>query len=168
MLETCVKGFFADGFGSLREAFAANFDEGLEVGAACCATWNGETVADLWGGFFDEAKTQPWEKDTITCVYSTTKTMVALTALMLADRGSLDFDAPVARYWPEFAANGKEHIKVSHLMSHSSGLSGWTEPLQTGDLYDWEKMTSRLAAQAPLWEPGTASGYHVISFGFLV
>jgi CubicO group peptidase (beta-lactamase class C family) len=168
MPENTVHGFVADKFSAVREAFEENLASGADVGASCCITVEGETVADLWGGFADEAKTRPWEKDTIINVYSTTKTMTALTALLIADRGLLDFDAPVAQYWPEFAANGKEKIKVSHLMSHSSGLSGWTEPLKTEDLYDWDKMTSLLAAQAPLWEPGTASGYHVTSFGHLV
>jgi CubicO group peptidase (beta-lactamase class C family) len=125
-------------------------------------------VVDLWGGFADAAKTKAWEKDTIVNVYSTTKTMTALTALLLADRGELDFDAPVARYWPQFAANGKERIKVSHLMSHSAGLSGWRERVTTEDLYDWDKVTALLAAQAPLWEPGTAPGYHAITQGYLV
>ena len=139
------------------------------MGASCCATLDGETVVDLWGGFADEKKTRPWQPDTIVNVYSTTKTMTALTALLLADRGELDFDAPVARYWPEFAANGKERIKVSQVMSHSSGLCAWREPItDPGDLYDWEKMTSLLAAQAPLWEPGTASGYHMFTLGFLI
>ena len=94
--------------------------------------------------------------------------MTALTALLLADRGELDFDAPVARYWPEFAANGKADIKVSHLMAHSAGLSGWREKITTEDLYDWDKVCALLAAQAPLWEPGTASGYHAITQGYLV
>jgi CubicO group peptidase (beta-lactamase class C family) len=168
MPESSVNGFVADRFIPVRDAFETNLAGGADVGASCCVTLEGETVADLWGGFSDPAKTRPWARDTIVNVFSTTKTMTALTALMLADRGELDFDAPVARYWPEFAANGKERIKVSHLMSHSSGLSAWSEPLKTDDLYDWEKMTSLLAAQAPLWEPGTASGYHVVSFGFLV
>jgi CubicO group peptidase (beta-lactamase class C family) len=168
MPESTVHGFVADKFTSVRRAFEANFVGGADVGASCCATLDGETVVDLWGGFADQAQTQPWKRNTIVNVFSTTKTMSTLTALLLADRGELDFDAPVARYWPEFAANGKERIKVSHLMSHSSGLSGWKEPLKTEDLYDWEKMTSLLAAQAPLWEPGTASGYHVVSFGFLI
>ncbi len=168
MPETTVHGFAADKFSPVRDAFEANFASGADVGASCCATLEGETIIDLWGGFADEAKTRPWERDTIVNVFSTTKTMTALTALLLADRGELDFDAPVARYWPEFAANDKERIKVSHLMSHSSGLSGWREPLTTEDLYDWEKMTSLLAAQAPLWEPGSRSGYHVVTFGFLV
>ena len=168
MSDNTVHGFVADRFDAVREAFSVNLASGADVGASCCATVDGETVVDLWGGLADEAKTRPWEKDTIANVFSTTKTMTALTALLLADRGELDFDAPVARYWPEFAANGKAAIRVSHLMSHSSGLSGWKAPLATDDLYDWEKATSLLAAQAPLWEPGTASGYHVTTFGFLL
>lgn len=168
MPESTVHGFVADQFTSVRDAFEENLAGGADVGASCCATLEGETIVDLWGGFADQEKTRPWERDTIVNVFSTTKTMTALTALLLADRGELDFDAPVARYWPEFAANGKGRIKVSHLMSHSSGLSGWKERLKTEDLYDWDKMTSLLAAQEPLWEPGSASGYHVVSFGFLV
>jgi CubicO group peptidase (beta-lactamase class C family) len=168
MPEITAQGFVADRFTPVRDAFERNLVSAADVGASCCITLEGETVVDLWGGFADPAKTRPWEHNTIVNVFSTTKTMTALTALLLADRGELDLDAPVARYWPEFAANGKERIKVSHLMSHSSGLSGWREPLKTDDLYDWQKMTSLLAAQAPLWEPGTASGYHVVSFGFLV
>ena len=164
-----VQGFVAHEFRSVRDAFQENLASGADVGASCCATLRGETVVDLWGGFTDEGKSRLWEKDTILNVYSTTKTMVALTALLMADRGQLDFDAPVAKYWPEFAANGKAGIKVSHLMSHASGLSGWKEPVTAvEDLYDWERMTSLLAAQAPLWEPGTASGYHSITFGFLI
>ena len=120
-------------------------------------------VVDLWGGWADEAKTRPWDKDTIVNVYSTTKTMTFLCALILADRGELDFDAPVARYWPQFAAGGKAAVKVSHLMAHSAGLSGWRETITTADLYDWEKVTALLAAQTPLWEPGTKSGYHAIT-----
>ena len=169
MPENNIHGFVVEEFRAVRDAFEANFASGADVGASCCGTLDGETVVDLWGGFVDQEKTRPWEKDTILTVYSTTKTMAALTALLLADRGQLDFAAPVAKYWPEFAANGKERVKVSHVMSHASGLSGWREPVQSmEDLYDWEKMTSLLAAQAPLWEPGTASGYHSITFGFLV
>ncbi len=165
---TDVQGFVRSGFEPVRDVFAANLASGADVGASFCATKDGETIADLWGGYADAGKTRPWERDTIVNVYSTTKTMTALTALLLADRGLLDFDAPVARYWPEFAANGKAGIKVSHLMSHSSGLSGWAEKITKHDLYDWEKMTSLLAAQAPFWEPGTAPGYHAITQGYLV
>jgi CubicO group peptidase (beta-lactamase class C family) len=163
-----ANGFVQDRFAGIRTAFEANLASGEDVGASFCATLEGETVADLWGGWADEARTRPWERDTIVNVYSTTKTMTALTALLLADRGALDFDAPVARYWPEFAANGKERIKVSHVMSHAAGLSGWKEPIRREDIYDWDKVTALLAAQAPFWEPGTACGYHAITQGFLV
>jgi CubicO group peptidase (beta-lactamase class C family) len=168
MADGSVQGFTDERHAPVRAAFEANLASGAEVGAAFCATLEGETVVDLWGGFADAAGTQPWEEDTIVNVYSTTKTMTALTALILADRGELDFDAPVARYWPEFAANGKERVKVSHLMSHAAGLSGWKQPITTEDLYDWEKVTALLAAQAPYWEPGTASGYHALTQGYLV
>jgi CubicO group peptidase (beta-lactamase class C family) len=168
MTDVAIHGFTHDGFENVHKAFEENFTSGAEVGASYCATRNGETVVDLWGGFADAARTRPWVKDTIVNVYSTTKTMTALTALLLADRGQLDFDAPVARYWPEFAANGKSRVKVSHLMSHSAGLSGWKEKITKNDLYDWEKATSLLAAQAPFWEPGTAPGYHAMTQGYLV
>ncbi|MCA8891508.1 MAG: beta-lactamase family protein [Hyphomonas sp.] len=163
-----VGGIADERFAAVREKFAQNLADGTDIGASFCVTRDGETVIDLWGGWADEERTRPWEKDTIVNVYSTTKTMTALTALLLADQGKLDFDAPVAEYWPEFAASGKEAIKVSHLMSHSAGLAGWTDPLDKQDLYDWEKATSLLAAQAPMWEPGTVPGYHALTQGYLV
>jgi CubicO group peptidase (beta-lactamase class C family) len=168
MADGSVEGFTLDRYAPVRAAFEANLASDAEVGASFCATVEGETVVDLWGGFADAAKTRPWRKDTLVNVYSTTKTMTALCALILADRGELDFDAPVARYWPEFAANGKTDIKASHLMSHAAGLSGWKEPITTEDLYDWDKATALLAAQAPLWPPGSQSGYHAITQGYLV
>jgi CubicO group peptidase (beta-lactamase class C family) len=128
---------------------------------------DGRTVVDIWGGAIDDAGT-PWAEDTIINVWSTTKTMTALTALLLADRGELDFHQRVAHYWPEFAANGKGDIEVRHVMAHTAGLSGWDEPMTEADVCDWEKATSLLAAQAPWWEPGTASGYHALSQGYLV
>ena len=163
-----LNGMALGRFAPLREAFAANFTSGDEVGASFCATVEGETVVDLWGGWADEARTRAWQSDTIINVYSTTKTMTALVALLLADRGELDFGAPVARYWPEFAANGKAEVKISHLMSHSAGLPDWHEPITNDDLYDWEKVTRLLADQAPDWVPGTEPGYHSVTFGYLV
>jgi CubicO group peptidase (beta-lactamase class C family) len=165
---TDIHGFAKPGFEKVRDTFAANFDSGADLGASYCVTHNGETVVDLWGGYADAGKTKPWVKDTIVNVYSTTKTMTALTALMLADRGLIDFMAPVAKYWPQFAANGKANITVAQLMSHSAGLSGWKETISKADFYDWEKATSLLAAQAPFWEPGTAPGYHGLTQGYLV
>ena len=161
-------GFVQDKYAAAKTAFEANFERGDDVGASFCATKDGETVVDIWGGFADEAKSRPWTKDTIVNVYSTTKTMTFLCALFLADQGVIDFDAPVSAYWPEFAANGKAAVKVSHLMAHSAGLSGWRETISKDDLYDWEKCVSLLAAQSPLWEPGTKSGYHAITQGYLV
>src|SRR5580704_9996692 len=158
MADGSIDGFVRDRFAAVRATFENNLATGADVGASFAATVNGEMVVDLWGGWADEAKTRPWEKDTIVNVYSTTKTMTFLCALIVADRGAIDFDAPVAKYWPEFAANGKAEIKVSHLMAHSAGLSGWKEKLTKDDLYDWDKMTTLLAAQAPLWTPGTQSG----------
>jgi CubicO group peptidase (beta-lactamase class C family) len=161
-------GFTQEKYAEARKAFDGNLASGDDIGASFAATVNGELVVDVWGGYADAAKTKPWVKDTIVNVYSTTKTVTALTALLLADRGLIDFDAPVAKYWPEFAANGKSNIKVSHLMSHSSGLSGWKETITKETLYDWDKATALLAAQAPFWEPGTAPGYHALTQGYLV
>lgn len=168
MADGMVQGFTDDRFAGVRKQFEKNLSDGTDIGASFCVTRDGETLVDLWGGFADPEKTRPWEKDTIVNVYSTTKTITALVALYLADKGLIDFDAPVAEYWPEFAANGKEKVKVSHLMSHSAGLPGWAEPVDKDILYDWDRATSLLAAQAPMWEPGTASGYHALSQGYLV
>jgi len=168
MADGDVSGFVREDMTGVRDEFAKNFTDGAEVGACFCATIEGETVADLIGGYADAARTRVWERDTIVNVYSTTKTMAALTALLIADRGELDFSAPVARYWPEFAANGKDDITVAQVMSHSAGLSGWREPMRPEDLYVWEKATGLLAAQEPFWKPGTASGYHAVTQGFLI
>ena len=153
-------------FDAVRERFAANFDAGLEWGASVAVTRRGETVVDLWGGDAD-GDGRPWERDTIVNVWSTTKTMAAVCMLMLADRGEIDLDAPIARYWPEFAANGKEAITMAQVMGHTAGLSGWDPAITPEDLYDWEKATTILAAQAPMWEPGAFSGYHLITQGYL-
>jgi CubicO group peptidase (beta-lactamase class C family) len=155
-------------FDPLRELFAAKFESGEDLGASLALNIDGEMVVDLWGGWADEARTVPWAHDTIICVFSTTKTMTSLAALVLVDRGELDLDATVAKYWPEFAANGKAGIKVRHLLSHTSGVSGWEQPITVEDLYDWDKSTALLAAQAPWYPPGTASGYHALTFGHLI
>jgi len=152
----------------MRDLLAANLASGADLGASVAVAVEGEIVVDLWGGWSDPAKTVPWGRDTITNVWSSTKTMMALCALALVERGELDVFSPVARYWPEFAANGKEAVEVRHLLSHTSGVSGWAQPVQVSDIYDWEKSTSMLAAQAPWWEPGTASGYHALNQGHLV
>jgi CubicO group peptidase (beta-lactamase class C family) len=155
-------------FEPLRELFAAKLESGEDLGASLAVTMDGDMVVDLWGGWADEARTVPWNENTIACVFSTTKTMTALAALVLVDRGELDLDANVAKYWPEFAARGKAGIKVRHLLSHMSGVSGWDQPVTFEDVYDWEKSTAMLAAQAPWWEPGTRSGYHAFTYGHLI
>jgi len=163
-----VHGRCDERFEAVRSALAANLDSGDELGASLVLDIDGDIVIDMWGGFCDEARTIGWSADTITNVWSSTKTVTSLAALMLADRGGLDVDAPVARYWPEFAASGKQDVEVRQLMSHSSGVSGLDQPAVVEDLYDWQQATSRMAAQAPWWEPGTASGYHALSYGHLV
>jgi CubicO group peptidase (beta-lactamase class C family) len=163
-----IHGTCADRFEPVRAAFARNVDAREEIGASIVVDLDGEIAVDIWGGYRDEARTEPWEHDTITNVWSTTKTVTSLAALMLVDRGELDVDAPVARYWPEFAANGKQDVLVRQLLGHTSGVSGMEQPVVTEDLYDWEKSTSRYAAQAPWWPPGTASGYHALNYGHLV
>ena len=163
-----IHGNCAPEFEGVKEVFAENFAERDDVGASVAVSLAGETVVDIWGGFRNRAKSLPWEENTIVNVYSTTKTMAALTMLLLADRGELDLYAPVRTYWPEFAANGKEKVEVRHFLSHSAGLSGLDEPLRDEDVYDWDKVVTLLARQAPWWEPGTASGYHALTQGFLI
>ncbi len=163
-----IHGLCDDRFSAVKDAFARNFKDGREVGASFAATIEGETIVDIWGGWADAACTKPWERDTIINVYSTTKVMAALCMHMLVDRGQLDIDAPVAKYWPEFAQAGKEKIPVRYLLSHQSGLAGIVEPLTVEEFYDWDRTVGLLAAQEPLWEPGTASGYHSLTFGHLL
>ncbi len=152
----------------VREALAEQLEHGEELGASIVVDVGGETLLDIWGGWRDEERTTPWDEDTIVNVWSTTKTVTSLAALMLVDRGQLDPYEKVATYWPEFAENGKDQIEVRHLMSHTSGVSGWDQPFVVEDMYDWDKSTARLAEQAPWWEPGTASGYHAQNQGHLV
>jgi len=155
-------------FDRLRGVLDANLESGEELGAAIAVDLDGETVVDLWGGHADVARTRPWERDTIVNVWSTTKEVSALAVLTLVERGLVDVDEPVATYWPEFAQNGKEGVLVRHVMSHTSGVSGWDQPIVLEDIYDREASTERLARQAPWWEPGTASGYHAQNQGHLL
>ncbi|MEM7016239.1 MAG: serine hydrolase domain-containing protein [Pseudomonadota bacterium] len=163
-----IEGQCDEKFAKIREVFEKNFTDHGDIGACFAATLEGEYVIDLWGGHQDAAKTRLWEENTIINVYSTTKTMTFISALMLADQGQLDLEAPVSTYWPEFAANGKENVKVKHFLSHSAGLPGFSRPLENRELYDWDFACADLAAQASWWEPGTQSGYHAITQGYLI
>lgn len=163
-----VQGTNDERFAELRKIFQEHLDSGDDLGASITVNLDGKNVVDLWGGYTSSERTQPWQEDTIVNVWSSSKTIISFAILMLVDRGLLDVHENVAKYWPEFAANGKENIKVRHLLSHTSGLSGWEQPLTREDLYDREKATRLLAAQAPWWEPGTASGYHSLTMGFLL
>jgi CubicO group peptidase (beta-lactamase class C family) len=153
-------------FEKVRRAFEASFAD--EVGAAVAVTLDGEPVVDLWGGWADEAARKPWERDTLVNVYSTTKGMTAICAHKLIEQGRLDVDEPVATYWPEFAAAGKQDLPVRYLLSHKAGLPAVARPLDADAWYDWELATAALAEQEPWWKPGEKHGYHAITFGFLV
>jgi CubicO group peptidase (beta-lactamase class C family) len=155
-------------FAGVKEAFAANFSTHGEVGASVAVMVDGEMVVDLWAGNVDAAGTRPWERDTIVNVYSTTKGMTAICAHRLVEQGKLDLDAPVAKYWPEFAQAGKEDLPVCYLLSHRAGLPAVAKPLQAGSFFAWEVMTEALAEQEPWWEPGTKHGYHAVTYGWLV
>jgi CubicO group peptidase (beta-lactamase class C family) len=163
-----VQGHCDARFAEVRELFERSFDGDEEIGAAICFVLDGETVVDLWGGHVDEARTRPWERDTIVNTYSTTKGLTALCAHQLVERGQLDLDAPVASYWPEFAAAGKGDIPVRWLLSHQAGLPAVRDPLPDDAVVSWDVMTGALAAQEPWWEPGTKHGYHALTYGFLV
>jgi CubicO group peptidase (beta-lactamase class C family) len=163
-----IHGHCDEKFAQVREEFEKNFSERGDVGASFAATINGEYVIDIWGGHRNADRSLPWEENTIANVYSTTKTMTFISALMLSDRGELDLTAPVASYWPEFAANGKQNIPVSNLLCHAAGLPGFDPRLSEAELYDWDTATANLAAQKPWWEPGTQCGYHAITQGYLI
>ena len=163
-----IKGTFDKSFSGVVTAFRRNFEDLGEVGASVAIMREGRLVVDIWAGHSDTGLSQPWKRDTITNVFSITKTMATLSALVLADRGDLDVFKPVADYWPEFAANGKEKIEVRHLMSHTSGLSGWDKKITIREICDWRESTAILAEQKPWWQPGTSSGYHALTQGHLV
>ncbi|MFE1952239.1 serine hydrolase domain-containing protein [Streptomyces sp. NPDC059524] len=165
---TTIGGDVAAGFEPVPEAFAENFAQHGDIGAAVCVYQDGRPVVDLWGGVADRDTGRPWERDTLQLVYSATKGATATAAHMLAQRGLLDLDAPVAKYWPEFAANGKADIPVRWLLSHQAGLVTLDRPVPLAEALSWHPMTAALAAQRPVWPPGTAHGYHGRTWGWLV
>jgi len=165
-----ISGGTATGLETVRDVFAANFarrGDYQEVGAALCVYRDGEKVIDLWGGFADAARTRPWTPDTLVNVWSTTKLAAAVTVARLVDQGLIAYAQPVADVWPEFAAAGKGAITISEVMSHQAGLPGWVEPTTLDDLYDQDLVAARLAAQAPVFAPGTANSYHAVTYGVL-
>jgi CubicO group peptidase (beta-lactamase class C family) len=163
-IEGAIEGETAPGFEAVRDAFAANFAEGAEIGAAVSVYRHGENVVDLWGGIADPQETRPWRRDTLQAVFSTTKGATAACALLLVQRGELDLDAPVQDYWPEFTAP----VKVRWLLTHQAGLPTLDRPVPLADALAWNPAVEALAAQQPFWEPGTEHGYHGITFGWLV
>ncbi len=165
---TPIHGDCDPAFQAVADAFAANFEAGAETGASVCVSVEGRTVVDLWGGWADEARTRPWERDTLVNVWSSTKGVAATAGHVLASRGLLDFEAPVAQYWPEFAQAGKDAMPVKYLFSHQAGLVDIEDEKTPGISRDWEAICAALAASHPLWEPGTANGYHAVTYGWLV
>jgi CubicO group peptidase (beta-lactamase class C family) len=163
-----AQGFVANGFEGVREAFEKNFADGLEVGASFAAYHRGEKVVDLWGGVADDETGRPWDERTLELVFSTTKGVAAICANKLAQEGKLDMDAPVVKYWPEFAAGGKESIPVSHLLSHQAGLAWVDGEMTLEEALSWDPVVDALARQAPVWEPGSQHGYHATTYGWLV
>ena len=163
-----IQGRYDEKFESIVDCYKKQFELGLDIGSSLALTYEGEIVIDIWAGTRDKAQSLPWEENTIVNVFSSTKNATSLAAYVLADQGKLDFSTPVAEYWPEFAQNGKENILVSHIMSHSSGLPGWDEPVAGHDLYDPDKVAALFETQEPWWEPGSAVGYHAISVGNLM
>ena len=168
MNEIEIHGSCDEAFAPVRQAFEQNFRQGTEVGAACAIDIEGERVVDLWAGHADAARTQPWQRDTLVNLFSTTKGLTALCAHKLAAEGRLDVEAPVARYWPEFAQAGKDELPVRWLMGHRAGLAAVKPLLANEALYDWDAMCEALAAQEPWWTPGEKHGYHALTFGWLV
>jgi CubicO group peptidase (beta-lactamase class C family) len=155
-------------FARVREVFDRHFAEGQELGAAFAVFHDGEPVVDLWGGVADRHTGRPWERDTPALAYSCTKAVTATALLLLAERGLVDVRAPVADVWPEFAARGKAGVTVEHLLTHQAGLPAIEEPVPVEEFEDQAAIADRLAGQAPIWAPGTAHGYHALTYGFLV
>ncbi|HEX9258067.1 MAG TPA: serine hydrolase domain-containing protein [Acidimicrobiales bacterium] len=165
---TDVHGRAEPGFERVREAFAANFSKGTEVGAAFCVYKDGRPVVDIWGGVADEATGRPWEEDTTVLVFSTTKGATAVCANLLVQRGELDLDAPVVEYWPEFGAHGKDKVPVRWLLSHRAGVAAVPRGLTVEDVVAWDPVIDALADAEPDWPPGARHGYHALTYGWLV
>ena len=163
-----TQGTCRPGFERVAEAFEKNLQEKGEIGASVCLTVGGETVVDLWGGVADPKTQAPWTRDTVSIVFSCTKGATALCAHVLASRGDLDLDAPVAELWPEFAQHGKERVTTRMMLDHSSAVPAVRAKVKDDGPYDWAYMTERLAAEVPFWEPGTRNGYHGFTFGWTV
>lgn len=163
-----IEGSVDPRFSAVREAFAANFAVHGEVGAGVTLFADGRKVTDLWGGWTGADRVSPWRADTLVNLFSVGKGLTAACALLMVQRGLLDLDTPVIRWWPQFGANGKDRVTLRHLLSHRAGLPGLHAPQEDGVMLDWRHMTDALAAETPWWEPGTAHGYHVNTFGFLV
>ena len=166
-MAAAVEGRCDTRFGAVADEFRRNLDDRGELGASVCVHLDGEPVVDLWGGVANADGDAPWLEDTMAVVFSATKGMAATCLHLLIDRGQLDPEAPVVRYWPEFGANGKEDVTVAMVMSHQAGLPFWQEEMPQGGMLDWDVATSMLAAQAPVWEPGTTHGYHAATLGYL-
>ena len=162
-----VKGSIAPEFEAVETAFIQNFNDGLEVGASLNITIKGEQVVDLWAGHANPEKTQPWRRDTLVNVWSTTKGITSMAVAVLVDRGLLRYRDAVAQHWPDFAQVGKRDVTVGQLLSHQAGLCGLRQATVVEDFYDWDKTCRRLAAMEPFWTPGDGSGYHAITFGYL-
>ncbi len=165
---TGVTGLVEPGFEPVSDAFAANFEAGHEVGAALCVHHDGRKVVDIVGGSFDRDGTEPYGTDTLQLVFSSTKGATALCANLLAQRGQLDLEEPVATYWPEFAQGGKQRLPVRYLLSHQAGLPAIDRTLSPEEVWAWDPVVDALAEQTPFWEPGTAHGYHALTYGYLV
>jgi CubicO group peptidase (beta-lactamase class C family) len=162
-----VHGYCDEKYGAVREAFAANFASEGEVGAGFAVVSRGQLVVDLWGGHADPARTRSWTRDTVTNVWSTSKGVAAICFAMIVDRGKASYDDPVGRFWPEFAVAGKDTITIAQLLSHQGGLCGFAVPVTMRDIADQDKAERLIAAQAPFWQPGTACGYHAVTYGTL-
>jgi CubicO group peptidase (beta-lactamase class C family) len=163
-----VQGYCDAAFTRVRDLIAQNVYSQEELGLSLCVNISGKTVLDLWAGYADTARSKPWTENTITCPWSMSKCVTNLAALVLIDRGLLDPSAPVCKYWPEFAANGKENVLVWHVLTHSAALPAWDQPVTINDVYDTDTATERLAKQAPWWVPGSMSGYHPVTQGHLI